>query len=67
MAIRWYQSTCGKGAIHYKANNNMVPKSEGARPIMEMDGSFPRDVDFAWYVRSARQMLKDIGYEQELV
>jgi len=66
-AIRWYQSTCGMGAIHYKGSNNMVPKSEGARPIMLMTGDFPEDVDTAYYVRAARQMLKDIAYEQELV
>ncbi len=66
-AIRWYQSTCGLGAIHYKSNNNMVPKSEGARPLMTLTDEFPKDVDFGWYVRSARQMLKDIGYDRELV
>lgn len=66
-AIRWYQSTCGLGAIHYKANGNMVPRSEGARPLMTLTDDFPKDVDFAWYVRSARQMLKDIGYDRELV
>lgn len=65
-SIRWYQSTCGMGAIHYKSNGNMVPKSEGARPIMEMDGTFPSDVDFGWYIRAARQMLRDIGYEQDI-
>lgn len=66
-AIRWFQSTCDLGAIHYRSNNNMVPKSEGARPIMEMDGTFPSDVDFGWYIRAARQMLRELAYEKDVV
>lgn len=65
-AIRWIQSTCGNGAIHYKDSLNRVPKSEGARPLMELPNEFPEDVDFAWYVRSARSMLEDLGYYEAL-
>lgn len=65
-AIRWYQSTCGNGAIHYKGSLNRVPKSDGARPLMEVADDFPDDVDFGSYVRAARQMLYDIGYYEEL-
>jgi len=65
-AIRWYQSTCGNGAIHYKDSLNRVPKSDGARPIMDLPDEFPEDVDFAWYVREARRILEDIGYYEEL-
>ena len=65
-AIRWYQSTCGNGAIHYKDSLNRVPKSEGARPCMELPDQMPDDVDFGWYVREARRMLYDIGYYEEL-
>ena len=61
-AIRWYQSTCGNGAIHYKDSLNRVPKSEGARPLMDLPDEFPEDVDFSWYVRESRRILVDIGY-----
>ncbi len=65
-AIRWYQSTCDRGAIHYKDSLNRVPKSEGARPAMDLPDEFPDDLDFAWYVREARRMLVDIGYYEEM-
>lgn len=65
-AIRWYQSTCGNGAIHYKDSLNRVPKSEGAGPLMELPDVFPEDVDFSWYVREARRILVDIGYYEEV-
>lgn len=65
-AIRWYQSTCGNGAIHYKDSLNRVPKSEGARPLMDLPDQFPEDVDFSWYVRESRRILVDIGYYEEI-
>lgn len=65
-AIRWYQSTCGNGAIHYKGSLNRVPKSDGAAPLMELPDTMPEDVDFSWYVREARRMLYDIGYYEDL-
>lgn len=65
-AIRWIQSTCGNGAIHYKDSLNRVPKSEGARPLMELPDEWPDDVDFTWYVKEARRMLEDIGYYEDL-
>lgn len=65
-AIRWYQSTCGNGAIHYKDSLNRVPKSEGARPLMDLPDEFPEDVDFSWYVRESRRILVDIGYYEEI-
>lgn len=65
-AIRWYQSTCGNGAIHYKDSLNRVPKSEGARPLMDLPDEFPEDVDFSFYIREARRILVDIGYYEEI-
>lgn len=65
-AIRWYQSTCGNGAIHYKDSLNRVPKSEGARPLMELPDQFPNDLDYSWYVRESRRILVDIGYYEEV-
>lgn len=60
-AIRWYYAEGVRGAIHYVANGNTVPKSEGAMPLMELPDRFPDDVDFDWYAREAHGILKDIG------
>lgn len=70
-AIRWVYSTEVEGAIHYKTpnatgNHNKVPRSEGARPLMELPDKFPDDLDYQFYVREARSILCDIGYQEAL-
>lgn len=66
-AIRWYYSTDHKGYIHYKSNMNTVPLSYGAKPCMDLPDDFPTDIDYFWYVKKARQMLDDIGYNNDVV
>ena len=60
-AIRWYYAHGVNGAIHYRVNNYTVPRTEGARPLMELPADFPADVDLDWYLREASSVLKDIG------
>lgn len=61
-AVRWYKSKDGE-PIYYKKNGNKVPKTDGCRPLMTMDGSIPEDIDIDAYVRDAQQILIDIGAE----
>jgi hypothetical protein len=60
-AVRWYYAYGELDAIHYKINGYTVPKSEGARPVMELPEQFPDDVNLEWYVAEAEQVLHDIG------
>lgn len=60
-AIRWYYSTGVDGAIHYATNGNMVPRTEGARLIMDLPDEFPNDVDYSWYSRECDEMLMSLG------
>lgn len=61
-AIRWYYSTEIKGEIIYAETGNKVPKSDNARPCMELPEIFPADLDFEHYKRVALEMLREIGY-----
>lgn len=56
-AIRFYHAKGVKGCIEYKSNGNMVPNSEGAKPLMVLDGTFPKDVDYDWYVNKAKEIF----------
>ena len=58
--VRWYYSTNGS-SIHYKSNGNLVPKSEGAMPMMTLTKKIPKDLDYEWYYNEAEQMLLDLG------
>lgn len=61
-SIRWYYAAGEQGEIVYADSGNKVPRSEGARPMMDLPAVFPQDVDYEWYEREAERMLYDIGY-----
>lgn len=61
-ALRWYYAAGEEGEIIYAMNGHTVPKSRGAKPLMELPQSMPLDVDYDRYVAEAESMLKDIGY-----
>ena len=64
-AIRWYYAKNERGTINYKTNNNTVPRTIGAKPIMDLPSIFPTDVDYHWYIEEARDLLSDINLEKK--
>lgn len=60
-AVRWYYSTETTGPLRYQINNYTVPRSEGAKGLMQLPEHFPSDINYAWYIREANSILKDIG------
>ena len=62
-AVRFYYSTepLASECITYAKNSNKVPRSDRAKPLMELPEKFPDDVDFERYVSMAREALKDLG------
>lgn len=60
-AVRWYYARGVEGCITYKVNGYTVPRSDGARALMELPAEFPSDVDYAWYEREALSILCDVG------
>ena len=60
-AIRWYYAEDETGAIHYVTNGNTVPRSEGAKPLMDLPEHFPSDVNYEWYIRECEEILMAIG------
>ncbi len=59
--IRWYYSTKG-ATIHYKKSSNKVPKSDNAKPMMDLKEKIPKDLNYNWYYNEAEELLKDVGY-----
>lgn len=59
--VRWYYAIGEKGAVNYVISGNKVPRSEGAKPCMDLPAEFPQDVDFDWYINTATEILYDIG------
>ena len=60
-AVRWYYATGESGTINYKKNGNKVPRTDGAKPVMELPDRFPDDIDHHWYISEARSILGDLG------
>jgi hypothetical protein len=63
-AIRWYYALGVTGTITYASNGNDVPRTEGAKPLMELPCEFPKDVDYVWYINEANAILMDLGVTQ---
>jgi hypothetical protein len=61
--IRWYYAKDVPGEIVYAKNGNKVPRTEGAKPLMELPADFtvPADTDFDWYVAFAKRILREVG------
>ncbi len=64
-SIRWYYAAGEEGEIVYVSNGNKVPRSEGAKPLMDLPETFPEDVDYEWYETEADEILQEIGYYQD--
>ena len=60
-SIRWYHSTSTHSAIHYAKNNNKVPKSDGAMPLLNYPDSLPPDMDYQFYIQEAKNIIKSCG------
>jgi len=61
--VRWYYGTQSPGPIVYASNGNTVSLSYGAQPCMTLPDEFPADIDYAWYVTKAQNILKDLGVD----
>lgn len=62
-AVRWYYSNDGNTSeMVYAKSGNKVPRSEGAKPLMDLPAQFPNDVDAAWYVRETEEILREIAF-----
>lgn len=64
-AVRFYLSTSvpSDECIHYATNSNRVPKSAGAKPLMDLPERFPDDVDYHAYLVAAEKLLCEVGYK----
>lgn len=65
-AIRWYYAIGETGTINYVISGNNVPKSEGAKPLMNLPEAFPNDIDFDHYINEATEILYKIGYYKKV-
>ena len=58
---RWYYAKKTDGVIQYQLNKYTVPKTQGAKPIMDLPDKFPDDVDRSWYIEEAHSLLDQLG------
>ena len=62
--VRWYYAKGETGTINYKKNGNKVPKTDGAKPLMELPERLPADIDLSVYITDAKGILDDIGAQE---
>lgn len=61
-AIRWYYAEDTTGTIIYAGSGNKVPRSDGAKPLMDIPSQFPNDINYEWYEKETWALLEQIGY-----
>ena len=64
-AVRWYYASGETGHMQYKINGYTVPRSEWAKPLMDLPEDFPDDVNIDWYVAETMSILEDVGALQQ--
>lgn len=60
-AIRWYYAANERSDIRYKESNNLVPRTYGAKPLMEIPETFPSDINYKWYIEETKDLICDVG------
>lgn len=60
-AIRFFHAIGESGAIHYQNNGNKVSMTDGVKPLMDISGPFPKDVDFDWYIAHTKKLFDTEG------
>lgn len=60
--VRFYYAEKEYGTINYVGSGNKVPKSDGAKPLMDLPDEFPSDINYKWYIDETISILYDIGY-----
>lgn len=65
--VRWYHRKGDYTALKYKKSGNKVPKSDGGSPLMELGNELPPDIDYDFYIRSAKScLIKDFHKAEQL-
>jgi hypothetical protein len=59
--VRFYNATGVSGCIQRKQNGNTVPRSTGAKPLMNLPDELPDDINYDWYIRECENLLYDLG------
>ena len=65
-AVRFYlsMSVPETHSITYKLNGNRVPKSAGAKPLMQLPDALPDDIDYRSYITAAEKLLCEVGFKE---
>jgi hypothetical protein len=61
-SIRWYYAAGETGDMIYAKTGKKVPRSDGAKPLMDLPIELPADIDYDWYIQETQKILKEIGY-----
>lgn len=59
--VRYYYSEHSSGPLRYIDSGNLVPRSDGAEPLMTLPDELPGDIDYLFYEREAYAILHECG------
>lgn len=56
-AIRFYHAKGEKGSIYDRKTKSQVAMTEGTKPIMDISGGLPNDIDYDWYENACSELF----------
>lgn len=65
--VRWYYAMGEEGTITRcklrkgATVGDVVARSLGAKPLMELPAELPEDLDHGWYIKECESLLQDLG------
>lgn len=62
-SVRWYIGTKFRLPMTYIKSGNNVPNTANAVLALDLPEEIPADLWRGWYIREAKKLLKNIGYE----
>ncbi len=60
-ALRWYHAKDVSGGFHRVDSGNSVPRTIGAKLMLELIDHVPADIDYDYYARESYAILQDLG------
>jgi hypothetical protein len=61
--VRFYIGLSQPGRLAYASNCNKVPDSDNATPLMQIPDTLPTDIDYAWYISNANEILSKLSVD----
>lgn len=63
--VRFYMAEGERGYLAYSTTGNKIADSQGAKPLMDLPDTLPKDINYNYYVEEAKKYLTSLSISVE--